>query len=479
MITQNFVKCKIFYFHSNFVFMSEIPQSVDANSSSLGENFNNKISLDVLFANLNQTLKNKFNTTNDQSKSDLKLNGNKDNINFFNYEPNCQSTNLKVFSNSFQNLNPGAIQFQTIAEKNTTDPNKKDSIRNNGNNFEIFYSSQNKDFLFKSIPKSNLPEESKTSPNFPQELSSNQQVQHQSHLYNFLPLSNVSDQNKQMHPSFSTSLSTTSAQTSIPSNTSYQNEIKSDLSFQNFAFTGKDGPFLPFKQISPSIQINFPCTSQHQNHFNESNNFDNALNNSIGISNNNGFNDLSKFKISPSKLNFFPTEVWASNQDEVTLEDLISSFFHARCSSKIRFEHKLWNSLQITRFKPQLFYYIGIRWVSKTIIQVNQEAFGNFLDLKKAASTFFTSKGYFPSHGFIEIPKSKIRENINEDIVINETDDCRYLEHIKKSFRMDSTENEIASIQLEGLPDIKSDSLYSPSSLSNSSKDNNIVLSSS
>lgn len=240
MITQNFVKCKIFYFHSNFVFMSEIPKSVDANSSSLGENFNNKISLDVLFANLNQTLKNKFNTTNDQSKSDLKLNGNKDNINFFNYEPNCQSTNLKVFSNSFQNLNPGAIQFQTIAEKNTTDPNKKDSIRNNGNNFEIFYSSQNKDFLFKSIPKSNLPEESKTSPNFPQELSSNQQVQHQSHLYNFLPLSNVSDQNKQMHPSFSTSLSTTSAQTSIPSNTSYQNEIKSDLSFQNFAFTGKD-----------------------------------------------------------------------------------------------------------------------------------------------------------------------------------------------------------------------------------------------
>ncbi len=170
---------------------------------------------------------------------------------------------------------------------------------------------------------------------------------------------------------------------------------------------------------------------------------------SYNFSNNSNSNSFKNFKISPSKLNFFPSQEWKNYQNEISLESLISAYFRASCSSKIHFEHKLWNALQITLYSPQLFSFVGVRWASKTIIQVNQEVFGSFLDLKKVISALFTSKGSFPSHGFIEIPDIQARTELKDKISQNELSECRFFEHRDKLFRIDSNEDEIASIQYE------------------------------
>ncbi|OHT11570.1 hypothetical protein TRFO_18930 [Tritrichomonas foetus] len=149
----------------------------------------------------------------------------------------------------------------------------------------------------------------------------------------------------------------------------------------------------------------------------------------------------STIELSPKQLSFIPKSIWTSQNKVLTLDRIIATFFHARSSAKVRFEHKLWNALQITKNHPTLFSIIGVCWISNTIIKVHKLTFGKFLALKKITSALFTSKGSFPSHGFIEISDLQLKSfHLNENDIL----ECRFYTHKDQKFTILSTEEEIS-----------------------------------
>ena len=81
----------------------------------------------------------------------------------------------------------------------------------------------------------------------------------------------------------------------------------------------------------------------------------------------------------------------------------IFNYFPKRSSKKLRFEHKLWNALALTKRYPELADVIGIVWETSTVIRVDKTAFGSLLGLTKPTAALFNPQGSFRSHGFSEV----------------------------------------------------------------------------
>ena len=113
--------------------------------------------------------------------------------------------------------------------------------------------------------------------------------------------------------------------------------------------------------------------------------------------------------IDPIKLNFLPKELWLSSQ--ISIGSLIQSFFKARSTKTLRFEHKLWNALVLSQNYPELIPILGIFWVSHQLIKVNRDVFGNLINVTKPAAALFNNQGSFLTHGFIEVSKEEAIEN--------------------------------------------------------------------
>ena len=110
---------------------------------------------------------------------------------------------------------------------------------------------------------------------------------------------------------------------------------------------------------------------------------------------------LQKLKFSTRSLSLFPKNSW--KEEQVSFVDMCGSHFQCKSNRKVKFEHKLWNALQLTSARPDLYPVVGVMWVSDSVIQVNRLVFGRLLGLEKSTSALFNLQGSFPTHGFTEL----------------------------------------------------------------------------
>lgn len=122
------------------------------------------------------------------------------------------------------------------------------------------------------------------------------------------------------------------------------------------------------------------------------------------------------FYINPIELNFLPKELWLTQK--VTIRSVFQNFFKARSTKNLRFEHKLWNALALSKRYPELIPFLGVFWVSKNLIKVNRDIFGALINVSKPAAALFNNQGSFLTHGFLEITKEKaLRKGISPELV--------------------------------------------------------------
>ena len=137
--------------------------------------------------------------------------------------------------------------------------------------------------------------------------------------------------------------------------------------------------------------------------------------------------------VQPYELKLVPVEEWKPGQ-MVTLASIINTHFRARSTRRLRFEHKLWNALCLTKKYPDLIDIIGIRWESKDIIKVDRDVFGSLLGLTRPTAALFNPQGSFQSHGFQEV-------NVKD--TASEGQNVRYFRHTSGAFDRDSTRDDL------------------------------------
>jgi hypothetical protein len=126
------------------------------------------------------------------------------------------------------------------------------------------------------------------------------------------------------------------------------------------------------------------------------------------------------------------------------LGSLVTEYFRARNSRRIRFEHKLWNALAITTFAPELYSSVGVKWESLTIFKVDKTVFGDLLSMTRPGSAFFSQRGSFRSHGFREV---SVKDAMADCPYGNYSDvdevDVRLYRHEEGRFRSNSTYQDV------------------------------------
>ncbi|KAK8875839.1 hypothetical protein M9Y10_006014 [Tritrichomonas musculus] len=151
----------------------------------------------------------------------------------------------------------------------------------------------------------------------------------------------------------------------------------------------------------------------------------------------------SEFVINPQKLGFIPSNSWMDK--EITFGYLVTSFFQKRNNASSRFSHKLYNALRLSSAHPNLTPYIGVEWITPTILKVNKYTFARLLRIKTIDGSLFHQQGNFPSHGFVELTEREAHEfltpNQLEDV---DYETVRLLRHPAGIFTRDCTGSDIA-----------------------------------
>ena len=190
------------------------------------------------------------------------------------------------------------------------------------------------------------------------------------------------------------------------------------------------------RRSTPNFDINF-----QQNSANSSIETSVTLKSSKVIDNTN-FEKAIKdpnLKFNPQKLGFIPSTFW-SNAD-MTFGEIVSTFFQRKNNSKCRFPHKLYNALIFSHMDENMFDLIGVKWLDDKILKVNQSIFARLLGIKAIEGSLFHQQGNFPSHGFVEIDPSIVKQiDPNFDFSKN-----RLLTHTDGVFVRGCTEKQIAS----------------------------------
>jgi hypothetical protein len=92
-------------------------------------------------------------------------------------------------------------------------------------------------------------------------------------------------------------------------------------------------------------------------------------------------------KINPKTLKFLPYEAWSS--DDILFGVLVSSFFQIRNSMHCKFPFKLCNALLLTNAFPEIFRFIGVRWVTNDILLADSPIFAKLLGVKAVDGSLF------------------------------------------------------------------------------------------
>jgi hypothetical protein len=126
------------------------------------------------------------------------------------------------------------------------------------------------------------------------------------------------------------------------------------------------------------------------------------------------------------------------------LTSAISDFFSARSSRILRFECKLWNALTLTRADPALYRYIGVAWITRDILKVNREVFGQFINVTRPAAALYNNQGSFATHGFREVALSDVKQLVaDEELEDVEESVVRLFQHLTPLFNAYSRPEEV------------------------------------
>lgn len=159
---------------------------------------------------------------------------------------------------------------------------------------------------------------------------------------------------------------------------------------------------------------------------------------------------LNSFVFNPCEFNLYPQVVWPD--EEVAFTSVSASHFKCKSNRNVKFEHKLWNALQITTRRPDLYPAVGVMWVSDTIIQVNRVIFGNLLGLEKSTSALFNMQGSFPTHGFTELTLDEVRIVAGVKSTTNDFDECRFFVRKDGKFTRHSKEADVMACTYQKPP---------------------------
>ena len=142
---------------------------------------------------------------------------------------------------------------------------------------------------------------------------------------------------------------------------------------------------------------------------------------------------------------FIPRKFWDKNPIQ-SFGWCLANFFQKKNNANARFLYKLHNALILDTLYPELSPYIGVSWLSKSIIRVNKHIFGRFIGVKTVDNSLFHQQGNFPSHGFVEITSSEVQKvcpDVNLEGV--DFDNVRLLTHTQGIFVQGCTEAQITS----------------------------------
>jgi hypothetical protein len=135
----------------------------------------------------------------------------------------------------------------------------------------------------------------------------------------------------------------------------------------------------------------------------------------------------------PHKLGFVPVAFW-KNRD-YTFGELVQDFFQKKCNVNTRFSHKLFNALKIAESDPFYIDYLGVEWVTDSVLKVRKNVFARLLGIKTVDGSLFHQQGNFPSHGFMELGVQEARECVQEADMQNvDFEEVRLLAHHSGEF---------------------------------------------
>ena len=147
----------------------------------------------------------------------------------------------------------------------------------------------------------------------------------------------------------------------------------------------------------------------------------------------------SSITINPHQLHFIPEAFWPDGEFE--FGDIVSSFFLRKNNANCRFYHKLYNALQISKYKPDLTFAVGVQWITEDVIKVNSREFARLLAIKSVGGALFHRQGNFPSHGFVELTQEEVKQKLSEEDASNiDFVDIKAITHKTGGFTRSSTE---------------------------------------
>jgi hypothetical protein len=136
----------------------------------------------------------------------------------------------------------------------------------------------------------------------------------------------------------------------------------------------------------------------------------------------------------PRQLGFIPAHGWTDSRRH--FGDLVTEFFRKKSSSNSRFLHKLYNALKIYESDPFYGEFVGVEWLTDTVIKVEKAKFARLLGIKSVDGSLFHQQGNFPSHGFVEVSPMEARKLVPPAALIGvDFDDVRLVVHQSGEFR--------------------------------------------
>jgi hypothetical protein len=134
----------------------------------------------------------------------------------------------------------------------------------------------------------------------------------------------------------------------------------------------------------------------------------------------------------PRELGFLPLH-WPDGMR--TFGDLYTGFFKRKNTSSSRFLHKLFNALKIADIEPRYRHFIGVEWVTETVLRVDKTNFARLLGIKTIDGSLFHRQGNFPSHGFVELTIEEARRILRPDLLRGvDFEEVRLLRHEPRMF---------------------------------------------
>jgi hypothetical protein len=147
------------------------------------------------------------------------------------------------------------------------------------------------------------------------------------------------------------------------------------------------------------------------------------------------------FRINPSALQFIPASYWPNK--DFTFGEIVFDHFRRKNNPSSRFSHKLYNALKLREQYQTLAPFIGVEWLTDTILLVNRVRFARLLGIGSVSGSLFQQQGNFSTHGFTELSLHNVRSSY-QHLLQPGLDDAvtHFLTHSKGRFKRNSTEED-------------------------------------